>query len=854
MKKMFFLVFIFLVLKLSFLFCRLIDPKGFWRIKDQNNKLGDEDTDCFFSIYTKRGYVKNDYFSENLDKKVTPRTVLLIFSSYLAIEEINRNPNILPNISLLVKVDCNLYVDEWRNGFSLKRVEHSPNYYCTNQRRYVIVLTGPIWFRSAYVGRYLYISRTPELYYGHFHPLLSEHEQFPYLYQMSPKDTSLPLAMVSLVVHFRWNWVGVIISDDDNGIQFLSELREEMQISVVCLEFVSIITNDIDLHLKMFPKILNTILLSTAKVIFVYGDKDAIIHPHFLAWNHILFSKIWISMSQFDIITIDGDFLLKPTYGTLIFSHHHSEMSGFKKFMRTVHPSNYSNDISFARQWWICFNYSLPPFNCEKLKNCPLDTLFKWLFRPPLEMSMSDTSYNLYNAVYAVAHSLHKMLLKQEETWPANAGKDLEFDSSKLFSFLKNIQFVNPAGDLVNMNKNLKRDTEYDIFYILNIKRYMALKIKIGQFSSHFPNGQQLHISDEMIDWATNIRETPPSECSMPCRPGLRKSPQEGKAVCCYDCNPCPENEISNMTNMDQCVKCPDDHYANTNRTHCLRKVVTFLDYEDPLGLALAGLALCFSALTAIVLGVFLKHQDTPIVKANNRALSYVLLISLIFGFLCSLLYIGHPSTASCILQQTTFAIVFTVAASTVLAKTITVVLAFKITLPGRRMRWLLASGAPNFIIPLCTVIQLIICGIWLGTSPPFVDADVQVVHGHIVVVCNKGSVIAFYCVLGYMGSVALASFTVAFLARNLPDTFNEAKFLTFSMLVFCSVWITFLPVYHSTKGKVTVAVEVFCILASSAGLLLCIFAPKCYIILLRPQMNSFLKFRNSHGKAENIR
>ncbi|KAM4815296.1 vomeronasal type-2 receptor 116-like [Thomomys bottae] len=275
-----------------------------------------------------------------------------------------------------------------------------------------------------------------------------------------------------------------------------------------------------------------------------------------------------------------------------------------------------------------------------------------------------------------------------------------------------------------------------------------------------------------------------------------------------------------------------------------------FPGFGDPLGMALACMALCFSMLTADVLGMFVKHQDTAIVKANNGALSYILLISLIFCFLCALLFIGRPNTVTCILQQITFGVVFMVAVSTVLAKTLTVVLAFKATCPGRRMRWLLVSGAPNLIIPICTLIQLSLCGLCLGSSPPFVDTDAHSEHGHIIILCNKGSLTAFYCVLGYLSSLALASFMAAFLARNLPDTFNEARFLTFSMLVFCSVWLTFLPVYHSAKGKVMVAVEVFSILASGAGLLGCIFAPKCYIIMLIPHKMSLHGFRDKRHSS----
>ncbi|XP_069859397.1 vomeronasal type-2 receptor 116-like [Dipodomys merriami] len=538
-------------------------------------------------------------------------------------------------------------------------------------------------------------------------------------------------------------------------------------------------------------------------------------------------------------------FMLGSLHVPLIFSQHHVDISGFTDFVKAVNPSKYPEDIFLARIWLLSFNCSNPQSDCVTWDNCPHDASLDSLPGRVFDMTMSGHSYNIYNAVYAVAQALHEILLQQTEVQTVGNGKGTLPSPAQLVHYLRNIQFHNSVGQQVILDDNRKLDPEYDILNIWNFPEGLELEVKVGKFSPYALRGNQLSLSEEMVQWSIGTIRTPHSVCSETCGPGFRKSPLEGKAACCFDCTPCPQNEIANDTEMDHCVKCAHHQYANTQRNQCLLRDESFLAFGDPLGMALACMALCFSMLTAAVLGIFVKHQDTAIVKANNRTLSYILLISLIFCFLCSLLFIGRPNTVTCILQQITFGLVFTVAVSTVLAKTVIVVLAFKSISPGRTMRGLLVSGAPNFIIPICTLIQVTLCGFWLWTAPPCLDTDVHSEHGHIIILCNKGSITAFYCFLGYLSSLALASFTMAFLARNLPDTFNEAKFLTFSMLVFCSVWLTFLPVYHSAKGKVMVAVEVFSILASAIGLLGCIFVPKCYNILLMPNRNSLHGFRD---------
>ncbi|XP_066486765.1 vomeronasal type-2 receptor 26-like [Tiliqua scincoides] len=732
-----------------------------------------------------------------------------------------------------------------------------PNYKCDLQDNTVAVVGGPNSHIWQYIANIMFNYKIPQLVYGSV-PVVNHETEAAFMHQMFPKSDHQDKGLLQLLLHFRWTWVGVIFVPIDSGEWFVQNVLPMFTQEGICFAFIEVMPKEV--YMSDLPEMMDlwfdlfkVLMKSTATVVLLYGEIQSIlffrVFPYVKAYENIPMTtkgKVWIMPAQMDFITIpiqnicNVDFI----HGTVSFAVPSREVKEFQKFLQIRKPALEKEDGFIKIFWEQAFDCLFPKSDkgnghgnpCsgeEKLETLPMSTF---------EMSMTAHSYSVYNAVYAVAHALqsaHSSKSKYRSMTDGGRAKLLNQQAWQLHHYLRRVSFNNSAGDEISFDPKGEWVAGFDILNWITLSNQSFLRVKVGEINPKAPTGKVFTIDEGAIVWPSVYDQSQPlSRCNSPCHPGYHKNKLEGQPFCCYECLPCPQGKISDRNDMANCFPCAEDHYPNHNKDVCIPKVYSFLSYDETLGLTLTTITLSFSIITALILQIFIKHQDTPIVKANNRSLTYTLLISLLLCFLCALLFLGQPKAASCLLRQTAFGIIFSVAVSCVLAKTIIVVLAFMATKPGSRMRKWVGNKLATLMVFSCSILQAIICAVWVATSPPFPDLDMHSVTGVIVLGCNEGSTLMFYCVLGFLGLLSVISFTVAFLARKLPDTFNEAKFITFSMLVFCSVWLSFVPSYLSTKGKYMVAVEIFSILASGAGLLFCIFAPKCFIIVLRPELN----------------
>ncbi|XP_076850950.1 extracellular calcium-sensing receptor-like [Brachyhypopomus gauderio] len=656
---------------------------------------------------------------------------------------------------------------------------------------------------------------------------LSNKRPFPAFFRTVPSDEHQAAALAKMVKSYGWTWIGAVRSDTDYGNYGMTSFIKAAQEEGICVEYSEAYIRT-QPHRKL-ERLANIIRKSTARVIVAFvhaGDMKFIIDelarqsPPPIQW---IASESWI---------IHPDFLRFNTCaGALGFGFPRSVIPGLREFLLDLSPAQVSESPLLTEFWESSFSCSLKGRTGGR--ECDGSEDIRALQNPYTDTSQLRITNMVYKATYAIAHAIHGVICNDTK-----CDKTITFAPWQIHNQLKRVNFTTKNGYQFNFDSSGEPEAVYELIN-LQFKKDGALDfVTVGYYDSSKPKGQEFRMSSA-VSWVGGQTEVPVSVCSESCPPGSRKAVQKGRPVCCYDCIQCAEGDISNMTDSLDCLRCPPEFWPNTMQDSCLPKPVEFLSWDDTLAIILTVFSITGAFMSVCVTAVFYKHRTSPIVRANNSELSFLLLFSLTLCFLCSLTFIGRPSEWSCMLRHTVFGITFVLCISCVLGKTIVVLMAFRATLPGSNvMKWF---GPPQqrLIVLSFTLIQAIICVVWLKLSPPFPLKNLKHYKEKIILECDLGSAIGFWAVLGYIGLLAFLCFILAFLARKLPDNFNEAKFITFSMLIFCAVWITFIPAYVSSPGKFTVAVEIFAILASSFGLIICIFAPKCFIIVFSPEQNT---------------
>uniref|UniRef100_A0A673WSB3 Olfactory receptor C family, h1 n=1 Tax=Salmo trutta TaxID=8032 RepID=A0A673WSB3_SALTR len=748
-----------------------------------------------------------------------------------AIEEINNSSSLLPNISIGYRIydSCGSTLSSMRAVMALMNgQERTVGKTCSGQSAVHAIIGASDSSSTIVMSRSTGAFQIPVISYFATCACLSNRKEFPSFFRTIPSDFYQSRALAQLVKYFGWTWVGAVRSDNAYGNNGMATFVEAAGLEGVCIEYSeAILWNN---PREQIARVVEVISRASSKVVVAFlsqWEMDVLLEEA-LAQN--LTGLQWVGSESW--ITIDRLATRRSSAvlgGTLGFTLRKSKIPGLREFL-----------LQFWETTFSCrFSPQQEKDGGPRQSQCSGSERLEEISNPFTDTSELRFSNNVYKAVYAVAHSIHDLLTCRHG------------EGQGVLRYLRDVNFPMKSGERVSFDENGDPTAIYELVNWQRDQAGETVFVTVGNYNASLPNGDQFAMNGIQIVWAGNPLKRPRSVCSDSCLPGFRQAEIKGMQVCCFSCIPCAAGEISNLTDSAKCTQCSLEYWSNGDKSRCVPKVVEFLSFHETMGILLAAISLVGACLTIAVSLVFFCFRETPIVKASNSELSFLLLFSLTLCFLCSLTFIGRPSEWSCMLRHTAFGITFALCMSCVLAKTIAVVIAFQATMPG--------NTVPQCSIPLqrisvfsCTLLQVVICVLWLALAPSVPFKNTAHATEKVILECDVGSAVGFWAVLGYVGLLALLCFVLAFLARKLPDNFSEAKFITFSMLIFCAVWITFIPAYVSSPGKFTVAVEIFAILASSFGLLFCIFGPKCYIILLKPEKNTKKHIMGkSHAKSQ---
>ncbi|XP_051951452.1 G-protein coupled receptor family C group 6 member A isoform X1 [Xyrauchen texanus] len=663
---------------------------------------------------------------------------------------------------------------------------------------------------SIAVAKLLSLYMFPQISCSSSSPALSDKLRYPSFMRVIPSDVYQAQALVKLMAHFSWDWVGVVYGDDDYGRaayqSFLLEAGKK-----VCAAFEGVVPHyldhiDIDKHIK---QVADRIRASPAKVVLLIL-KPQLVEKLFKVMIQSNTSRIWIASdawSMFRPLTKMKDInQVGPIFG---FSFSMGNIPGFEEYLRNLRPTPGGRNFFIEEYKQLRLNCSISPLNCS------VDDLLYAV--DPRE------AYRERVAIYAIAHGIRK-LLKCNET---ACSEDINFPPWKLVESVRSVHFT-LDGTTYSFDENGDFMDGYDILMWKKTDVGRIIEV-VGKF---ILKKGEVEINDELRN-----NTIPVSRCSETCLPGTFMNIIN--VSCCYSCNKCKEGTYSNKEDTVHCHNCPEEKWSLEGSSTCLDFQERFLIWSGSYPIALLAATAIGMILVFTSFIIFIVHRNTIIIRNADFKMSFFMLLGLMVSFVSVIMFIGRPNMHLCRAQQAVYGLGFTMCISCILVKAYRTFLVFMSFDPYRQFQ-LRKLYKPLINLALLTSGQVVILLFWMIFKSPKVDPKWPGSGLVKYILCDEGSIPGFAIMHGYIALLAFICFFLAFKGRKVPHDFNDTGVIIFSILIHLFVWLCFIPIYiNKDMTEQRPVVQASAILASNYGIILCHFVPKCYIVLWELSENS---------------
>ncbi|XP_029902962.1 metabotropic glutamate receptor 1 [Myripristis murdjan] len=768
------------------------------------------------------------------------------------LDRINADPNLLPNISL----GCEIRDSCWHSSVALEQsiefirdslisirddkdgskwcIDGTPSNQPPPTKKPIAGVIGPGSSSVAIqVQNLLQLFNIPQIAYSATSIDLSDKTLFKYFLRVVPSDTLQARAMLDIVKRYNWTYVSAVHTEGNYGESGMEAFKELASQEGLCIAHSDkIYSNAGEKHFDRLLKKLRE-RLPKARVVVCFCEGMTV--------RGLLMAMRRLGVSgELQLIGSDGwadrdevvEGYEQEAEGGITMKLQSAVVKSFDNYFLKLRLDTNTRNPWFPEFWQYRFQCRLPGHpqeNKNYKKVCSGNESLHENYVQDSKMGF------VINAIYAMAHGLHDM---HTELCPGQTGlcEAMDpIDGSKLLDYLLKTSFRGVSGEEVYFDENGDTPGRYDIMNLQSVGDGHYDYINVGSWHEGI-----LNIDDNKL-WMNNS-EVVRSVCSEPCSKGQIKVIRKGEVSCCWICTTCKDNEY--VQDEFTCKACELGWWPDEELEGCEPLPLKYLDWADVESIVAVVFSCVGILITSFVTFIFIQYRDTPVVKSSSRELCYIILAGIFLGYICPFTLIARPTVASCCLQRLLVGLSSAMCYSALVTKTnrIARILAgSKKKICTRKPRFM-SAWAQVIIAFMLISVQLTLEITLIILEPPEPIKSYPSIR-EVYLICNTSNV-GMVAPLGYNGLLIMSCTYYAFKTRNVPANFNEAKYIAFTMYTTCIIWLAFVPIYFGSNYKIITTS--FSVSLSVTVALGCMFTPKMYIIIAKPERNVRSAFTTS--------